>query len=79
MWAEQQGLCAICGLESSTPTIKGAEYRSLAVDHCHTTGMIRRLLCTNCNTALGNLKDDIALVEAALRYLREFEEVANCR
>ena len=43
----QAGCCFICGRNQLE--IK----KKLAVDHCHTTGKIRGLLCTNCNTFLG--------------------------
>jgi hypothetical protein len=42
----QGGGCAICGDEP-----KGAT--RLSVDHCHATGVVRALLCTGCNTAVG--------------------------
>jgi Recombination endonuclease VII len=58
--AKQNGACAICRRRS-----KGR----LCVDHCHVTGMIRGLLCRECNGALGYLKDDQASLVAALAYL----------
>lgn len=39
------------------------------IDHCHTSGVIRGLLCLNCNTALGNFMDNPVLVRAAATYL----------
>jgi Recombination endonuclease VII len=57
---KQGGACAICRKRS-----KGR----LCVDHCHVTGMVRGLLCNECNTALGYLKDDQASLVAALAYL----------
>jgi hypothetical protein len=60
----QQGLCAICGGHLSTFN------QRLAVDHCHTTGRIRGLLCHNCNTGLGKFKEDIELLLRAVEYLQ---------
>lgn len=63
MLAEQGGVCAIC---ESAPT-----KRALAVDHDHTDGSVRGLLCSSCNTALGLLSDSPAAVRAALTYLEK--------
>ena len=41
----------------------------LSVDHCHTTGKIRGLLCKSCNLGLGNFRDRIDLLEEAKNYL----------
>ncbi len=46
MLAAQGGGCAIC--HAPPPTT-----RSLAVDHCHATGVVRALLCGTCNRSLG--------------------------
>lgn len=62
MLVAQGGVCAICGL----PPI---EDFALAIDHDHETGVIRGLLCRQCNVGIGNLRDDPALLRAALRYL----------
>ena len=43
----QNGCCALCGKHQKD--LK----KNLAVDHCHTTGKIRGLLCITCNTHLG--------------------------
>lgn len=66
--AAQNGKCAICGTNESL-VIRGKKLR-LAVDHCHDTGAIRGLLCSQCNTGLGCFGDDPDRVEAAARYLR---------
>lgn len=60
----QGGKCKICGLN------KEGEFKSLSVDHCHKTGRIRGILCTRCNTGLGNFKDDIELLKKAIEYLK---------
>ena len=65
----QDGKCRICGVESGSNN-RGDK---LAVDHCHSSGKIRGLLCHKCNTALGLFKDSQASLQAALAYLREAE------
>jgi hypothetical protein len=67
MLAAQNNCCAICGTD--TP---GA--RAFAVDHCHDTGKIRGLLCSKCNTGIGNLKDDIDLLKRAIQYLENSKD-----
>lgn len=47
MLEEQKECCAICGRHQSLFK------KRLAVDHCHTTGKIRKLLCARCNVDLG--------------------------
>ena len=70
----QENKCAICNQASSTlNNFKGGEYRRLAVDHCHTTGKVRGLLCTRCNTTLGAVKENTALLVNMVSYL----ETAN--
>jgi len=64
MFLEQNGCCAICKLHQS-------EFkRRLCVDHCHTTGKIRQLLCLSCNQGLGNFKDNILFLQEAIKYLQ---------
>lgn len=60
MLTAQGGVCAIC--RGSCPT-----GRSLAVDHDHTTGAIRGLLCVRCNQGLGVYE---LIRETADEYLR---------
>lgn len=68
LYDEQDGVCAICG---GKQVGRGQAKNTLSVDHNHTTGKIRGLLCTNCNTGIGNLKDKIELLEKAIIYLKE--------
>ena len=63
MW-KQQRKCPIC--QKKILTIKMAH-----VDHDHTTGAIRGLLCTNCNMGLGNFKDNQSYLVAAAQYLSD--------
>lgn len=63
MFQDQKGCCAICNRHQS-------EFKlSLAVDHCHNTNKVRSLLCPNCNTGLGNLKDSKEMLLKAIKYL----------
>lgn len=57
---KQKGACAICKVK------KGKE---LHVDHCHKTGIVRGLLCGNCNRALGLMKDNMSFLKNAIEYL----------
>lgn len=63
LFSNQNGKCAIC--KTHQTELKS----SLCVDHCHETGKIRGLLCRQCNTALGFLKDSLDLCKAAVKYL----------
>jgi len=60
----QGGVCAIC---KCPPTGRF----QLAVDHCHSTGMIRGLLCSFCNHGIGNFRDDVERLASAISYLDE--------
>jgi hypothetical protein len=60
---KQDGVCAICKKECKSG-------RRLAVDHCHSTGVVRGLLCTKCNTAIGSLEESEVLFISALEYLK---------
>lgn len=62
MLKEQNNRCKICS-ETFTSTAH--------VDHCHTTGKVRGLLCGNCNHGLGKFKDNTKLLQNAITYLLE--------
>ncbi len=71
----QKGLCAIC--KEKETVIKNGKLMPLAVDHCHKTNKIRGLLCTNCNTGIGSLKDSISMLQSAILYLTNHETTRN--
>ena len=56
--------CAICGAKTCD-----AAHSLLAVDHCHSTGKVRGLLCSQCNHGLGNFRDNVQLIARAMAYL----------
>lgn len=66
----QDGKCAICGTEDT------GKRKAFAVDHCHECGEVRGLLCSNCNTGIGNLREDIEIMERAIAYVRYHQERA---
>lgn len=61
---EQRNLCAICKEKQ--------EGKILCVDHDHKTGEVRGLLCGNCNLGLGNLKDNVQILQFAIEYLQNY-------
>lgn len=65
MWDRQQGCCAIC---SKLLTL-GLGHNGVTMDHDHTTGAVRDLLCRKCNSALGLAEDDPALLRKMADYL----------
>ncbi|WP_353963746.1 endonuclease VII domain-containing protein [Streptomyces sp. NBC_00237] len=65
----QNGGCAICG--RAAEEVGDRVSRRLAVDHCHSSGRIRGLLCRACNVAIGQLRDDPELIRRAAAYVME--------
>lgn len=51
--------CALCGESHS----------KMVIDHCHTTGKVRGVLCDPCNVGLGHFRDDIERLKNAINYL----------
>ena len=68
MLTAQSGRCAICSAEMTrgpwTPT-------TACIDHCHESKRIRSILCRGCNTAIGQFKDNPALLRLAALYLEK--------
>lgn len=69
MLAAQNGACAIC--KSTDPQDRWGRFH---VDHCHTTGKVRGLLCSHCNTGLGKFYDNTETLAEAIRYLNSSKE-----
>jgi hypothetical protein len=63
MYSQQDGKCYIC--QSSVPNDE------IRVDHNHSTGIVRKLLCHNCNVILGHAKEDPDILLKCVEYLRD--------
>lgn len=61
---KQNGGCAIC-----RATVGNSQGKPLAIDHDHKTGKVRGLLCSRCNTGIGQFLDDPELLARARQYL----------
>jgi hypothetical protein len=71
MLLKQNGCCAICGKSAS-------EYkRKLHIDHNHSTGQIRGLLCVRCNYGIGCFKETPSFLDKAKEYLIFYNGVQN--
>lgn len=64
MLQRQDYKCAICGLSENKVG------KHFFVDHCHSTGIVRGLLCYHCNTLLGMSRDNVDVLTSAISYLR---------
>ena len=62
MLQSQEYRCKIC--RTSEPGVKGWQ-----IDHCHSSNIVRGLLCHHCNTGLGSFQDDVEILKAAIEYL----------
>jgi Recombination endonuclease VII len=60
---KQGGLCAVCLKRPATQ-----------VDHDHTTGVVRGIVCLLCNAAMGAFRDDPKLIRRAIAYVREHSD-----
>lgn len=70
--AAQDGKCGACGNTIAFKENKGRGLNTgdeAVVDHCHTSGKIRGVLCGHCNTGLGAFKDNVSSLEGAIQYL----------
>lgn len=64
---KQNNKCAICKQEETR--MHNGKLTRLCIDHCHSSGKVRGLLCHACNTAIGKFKDDVTLLNSAILYL----------
>lgn len=76
MVARQENKCAVCSreLDMENSFIGRGDKRSAAepvVDHCHSSGNVRGILCFHCNTALGHAFDSPDILNKMIAYLSE--------
>lgn len=73
MMEAQGGMCAICN--TTNPNGEGVDggkqLKTFAMDHDHSTGRIRELLCNLCNRALGFMRDNPQTLRAGALYLEK--------
>jgi len=67
IYIAQEKKCKICKKQFDILS----KHHGLYIDHCHTTGKVRGLLCRNCNALLGNCKDDINILLSSISYLKK--------
>lgn len=66
LFKKQDGCCAICLQQFDED---GKKDKVPHIDHDHTTGRIRGMLCGNCNRGLGSFKDSLKNLADAMAYL----------
>lgn len=66
MFIIQDYKCGICNI---TLNLNVKCNKNTHIDHCHTTGKVRGLLCSKCNTGIGMFKENIITLKRAIRYI----------
>ena len=64
---EQNYSCAICDIH------KDDYSKEFSVDHCHKTGKVRSLLCTQCNSGIGFFRENITVMKKAIQYIKKYQ------
>lgn len=66
IFKKQKSRCAACDKKLTIATLK--------VDHCHSTGIVRGILCHNCNITLGLINDDPVLLRKLAKYVAKHKK-----
>lgn len=64
MLKDQLNCCLICEND--------IDENSACIDHCHSSGIVRGLLCINCNFGIGHFKHNEEIVFRGVEYLRKY-------
>jgi Recombination endonuclease VII len=72
LYLAQRKLCCLCRQEIAEP---GTGAGGVHIDHCHSSGRIRGILCQPCNHMLGLAKDSAETLLRAAAYLKEHQSV----
>lgn len=62
---EQNYSCVICNIHQDDYS------KEFCIDHCHKTGKIRDLLCTQCNSGIGFFRENINVMKKAIAYMKK--------
>jgi len=65
--SQQDHRCAICKIH--VDDVEHSTFTRLVIDHNHTTGEVRGLLCATCNSGLGHFHDNVTKLQSAINYL----------
>jgi len=63
----QEYSCKICKVHQSK--------KVLHVDHCHSRGVVRGLLCAECNITLGRIKESIPTLESMIKFIQDLKNI----
>ena len=66
MLSNQNNCCALCSNEFKSDS-------DTSVDHNHTTGNVRQLLCKKCNFGIGMFNEDVSLLSKAINYINKWD------
>ena len=69
--AQRDGVCWVCARPETIKQPKAKRPDALSVDHSHENGLIRGLLCRNCNWGIDAFGDDAERIEQAMEYLAQ--------
>lgn len=69
--ARNNHVCGICGVSEATARAGNnqTKHYGLYIDHDHESGLLRGMLCHNCNLIIGHAKDNVNTLHRAIKYL----------